>query len=73
MIEPKFLTFPDYPSKSMQYEFLRQLGVEWIQRISGKKWTDYNYHDPGITFWNNSVMLLPIWDIEPIFPFKTSC
>ena len=50
MIEPKFLTFPDYPSKSMQYEFLRQLGVEWIQRISGKKWTDYNYHDPGITF-----------------------
>ena len=50
MIDPKFLTFPDYPSKSMQYEFLRQLGVEWIQRISGKKWTDYNYHDPGITF-----------------------
>lgn len=50
MIEPKLLTFPDYPSKSMEYEFLRQLGVEWIQRISGKKWTDYNYHDPGITF-----------------------
>ena len=50
MIEPKFLTTPDYSSKSMQYEFLRQLGLEWIQRISGNKWTDYNYHDPGITF-----------------------
>ena len=50
MIEPKLLTFPEYPSKSMEYQFLRQLGVEWIQRISGKKWTDYNYHDPGITF-----------------------
>ena len=50
MIEPKFLTSPDYTSKSMHYEFLRQLGVEWIQRISGEKWTDYNYHDPGITF-----------------------
>ncbi|MBT3444881.1 MAG: hypothetical protein HN443_07560 [Flavobacteriaceae bacterium] len=34
----------------MEYDFLRQLGVDWIQRISGKKWTDYNYHDPGITF-----------------------
>lgn len=50
MIEPKFLTSPEYPSRSMQYEFLRQQGLEWIQRISGKKWTDYNYHDPGITF-----------------------
>lgn len=50
MIEPKFLMSPDYPSKSMQYEYLRQLGIQWIQRISGEKWTDYNYHDPGITF-----------------------
>lgn len=50
MIQPKTLTTPDYPSKSMQYEFLRQMGVEWIQRVSGGKWTDYNYHDPGITF-----------------------
>ena len=50
MIEPKHITTPKYESKSMQYDFLRQLGVEWIQRISGNKWTDYNYHDPGITF-----------------------
>ena len=34
----------------MQYDFLRQLGLESIQRVSGGKWTDYNYHDPGITF-----------------------
>ena len=50
MIQPKILTTPDYPSKSMQYEFLRKMGIEWIQRVSGGKWTDYNYHDPGITF-----------------------
>ena len=50
MIEPKLISTPKYESKSMQYNFLRQLGVEWIQRISGNKWTDYNYHDPGITF-----------------------
>ncbi len=50
MIKPKFLTTPDYSSESMQYDFLRQLGLESIQRVSGGKWTDYNYHDPGITF-----------------------
>ena len=50
MIKPKYLTTPDYSSKSMQYDFLRQLGLESIQRVSGGKWTDYNYHDPGITF-----------------------
>ena len=50
MIDPKLLTTPEYASKSMQYDFLRQLGIEWIQRICGDKWTDYNYHDPGITF-----------------------
>ena len=50
MIKPKILSTPDYPSKSMQYEFLTQMGIEWIQRLSGGKWTDYNYHDPGITF-----------------------
>jgi len=50
MIKPKFLTTPDYPSKSMQYDFLRQFGLDSIQKVSGGKWTDYNYHDPGITF-----------------------
>ena len=44
MIKPKILSTPDYPSKSMQYEFLTS-GIEWIQRLSGGKWTDYNYHD----------------------------
>ena len=50
MIKPKFLTTPDYSSKSMQYDFLRQFGLDSIQIVSGGKWTDYNYHDPGITF-----------------------
>ena len=51
MIKPKLLTSnPDYSSKSMEYDFLRKIGIEWIQKVSGNKWTDYNYHDPGITF-----------------------
>ena len=58
MIEPKLISTPKYESKSMQYDFLRQLGVEWIQRISGNKWTDYNYHDPGITFLEQITFLM---------------
>jgi len=35
--------------KSMDYEFLRKKGIEYAQRLSGKTWTDYNEHDPGVT------------------------
>lgn len=31
------------------YERLFQLGLTYIQQLSGKVWTDYNIHDPGIT------------------------
>lgn len=37
------------PFKSMQYELLRTEGLKHIQNLSGKLWTDENYHDPGIT------------------------
>ncbi len=35
--------------KSMHYETLRELGIQHIQQLAGKLWTDYNTHDPGIT------------------------
>ncbi|HEX2900591.1 MAG TPA: hypothetical protein VHS96_12795, partial [Bacteroidia bacterium] len=31
------------------YNFLRQEALAHIQKLSGKLWTDYNTHDPGIT------------------------
>ncbi|MCA9735657.1 MAG: hypothetical protein H6696_01765 [Deferribacteres bacterium] len=31
------------------YHFLRQKGIEYIEKLSGALWTDYNVHDPGIT------------------------
>ena len=31
------------------YNFLRAEGIKLIERLSGKVWTDYNSHDPGIT------------------------
>ena len=35
--------------KSLDYEFLREKGLEHIESLSHKIWTDYNIHDPGIT------------------------
>jgi|GEM_PF-2811384 len=44
-----FLNKKEYQKTSLNYEALRSLGITGIQRYSGSTWTDYNYHDPGIT------------------------
>src|SRR5262245_29599426 len=31
------------------YAFLRARGLEYIQQLSGRIWTDHLLHDPGIT------------------------
>jgi len=31
------------------YRLLRQRGLEYISKLSGTIWTDYNIHDPGVT------------------------
>ncbi|MFD1604383.1 hypothetical protein ACFSJW_13320 [Flavobacterium artemisiae] len=33
----------------MSFEFLRKKGIEYIESLGSKFWTDYNTHDPGIT------------------------
>lgn len=33
----------------LDYSFLRQKGIEYIEQLGSKIWTDYNTHDPGIT------------------------
>lgn len=42
---------PSVPSRLdvLRYSFLKQKGIEYIQQLAGKVWTDYNEHDPGIT------------------------
>jgi hypothetical protein len=35
--------------KSMDYAFLKREGIRYVQELSGKIWTDYNEHDPGVT------------------------
>jgi hypothetical protein len=34
---------------SQNYDELRRKGLEYIQQLGSKIWTDYNIHDPGIT------------------------
>jgi hypothetical protein len=36
--------------KSLRYDFLFEEGLKYAQKFSGDVWTDYNYHDPGVTF-----------------------
>ncbi len=31
------------------FSYLREKGLQYIQQLSGKLWTDHNLHDPGIT------------------------
>jgi len=33
----------------LDFDFLRKVGLEYIEKIGSDLWTDYNSHDPGIT------------------------
>lgn len=48
---PKSITIQKNPTvpDSSNYSLLRQKGIEYIQQLGSKLWTDYNIHDPGIT------------------------
>lgn len=37
--------FPNY----LNFQTLRDIGISHLQTLSGKIWTDYNLHDPGVT------------------------
>ena len=50
MIEPKFIHKENSNSVSLNYDELLKQGIEFVQQFSGNQWSDYNYHDPGITF-----------------------
>ena len=36
-------------SNYASFESLRSEAIKLVQQVSGKVWTDYNLHDPGIT------------------------
>lgn len=37
----------------LDYDFLRQAGLQYIESLASNLWTDYNPHDPGITILEN--------------------
>jgi len=45
------LTIAKHPKlePSEDYAWLRQRGLEYIQQLGSRLWTDYNIHDPGVT------------------------
>lgn len=49
MNNPTTLNTENYSSKSQIFDDLLEEGISLIQKLSGENWTDYNYHDPGIT------------------------
>jgi len=51
MSENKHISIPKKVETEDQndFHFLRRTGVEYIEKLGGKLWTDYNSHDPGIT------------------------
>lgn len=47
----KHITIPKNVASNddLDYAFLKQKGLEYIEQFSSSIWTDYNSHDPGIT------------------------
>ncbi|MGQ1785076.1 MULTISPECIES: hypothetical protein [unclassified Saccharicrinis] len=47
----KHITIPKgvETSNDLDYQFLKEKGLEYIEKLAGNIWTDYNSHDPGIT------------------------
>ena len=49
MKEALSISRTDQGDLELDFEHLRNVGLEHIQNLSGSIWTDYNIHDPGIT------------------------
>lgn len=47
------VTIPKYTKRApaLDYDTLRKAGMDYLQKIAGKSWTDHNVHDAGITMW----------------------
>ena len=50
------------------YYWLRSEGLNYIQELSGRIWTDYNTHDPGVTILETLCFALTDLDYRTNFP-----
>ena len=49
MKEHSSFSSEDVEKISLNFFELKEKGLEYIQVLSGKSWTDFNSHDPGVT------------------------
>ncbi len=49
MTDPAYIAKRRPDPDGLDFDGLRQEGLDLLQALSGKAWTDYNLHDPGIT------------------------
>ncbi|MGA1543268.1 MAG: hypothetical protein ACO388_00485 [Saprospiraceae bacterium] len=56
--EAQVIKAEPFDHSDLNYDVLLEKGLEWVQRYSGDHWTDYNYHDPGVTFLEQIVYAL---------------
>ena len=52
------ITISRQETRAFDYATLRQEAIELSQKLSGKIWTDYNAHDPGVTILEQIVFSL---------------
>ena len=57
-------------SNSQDYDVLLKEGIDFIQKYSGDKWSDYNYHDPGITILEQLCFAITDLGFKSNFPIE---
>ncbi|MBC6996661.1 helix-hairpin-helix domain-containing protein [Neolewinella lacunae] len=55
---------------SLNYDALRLAGIAYAQQLSGRIWTDYNVHDPGVTLLEYLCFALTDLSYRANFPVK---
>ena len=72
MQKPTTISKEDFSQKSLSldYDSLRLEAIEKIQKLSGKIWTDYNLHDPGVTILEQLCYTLTDLGFRTEFPIE---
>jgi hypothetical protein len=48
-MDTETITKNNFPNPSMDFFGLRNSAIEFLQKLAGEEWTDFNEHDPGVT------------------------
>ncbi len=49
MAEAQTISRKKDQNDNLDFDRLRREGIQYVQQLSGKLWTDFNIHDPGVT------------------------